>query len=290
MTVERRVIAVTGGALGVGRAIAISGAHHGACVAVLDRDEKALRSLERELRPPPVGQHVLVAGDATGERDINAFVERVRDIAGDPYALVNNVGGSFGYRAFTETSIEEFERTLSLNLRGTFLCSQAVLQPMIAAGAGRIINITSIAHERAIPKLSAYGAAKAAVVALTRSMAVELASSNVMVNAIAPGHLLTPAAERIVPAELRAGRDAVIPVGHHGTPEDIARVAMFLIDEATFLTGAVITVDGGTTAMLPQPPSANASRAPGDGTPDDTGLASTMNNDASPRPEDRADS
>lgn len=244
---------VTGGGAGIGRAIAIAVANARGTLAVIDVDEEGLSTLGRELVALGSKQnHVFFVGDATAGSDVDAFLERVTS-TGIVWGLVNNVGGAFSYTPTVDLDDQEFDATLSLNLRTAFVFSRAVARLMLESGGGRIVNIASIVAERALPGLAAYSIAKAGVLALTRTMAVELAPANVFVNAVAPGHIVTATAMRVVPEAVRAGRDAVIPTGKQGTPEDIARSVVFLLADATWLTGAVLTVDGGHTAALPRP-------------------------------------
>jgi NAD(P)-dependent dehydrogenase (short-subunit alcohol dehydrogenase family) len=150
----------------------------------------------------------------------------------------------------------DWDRCFAVNAKGTFLCSRAAV-PALSARGGTIINQGSVAGLVAVPNFAAYCAAKGAVVALTRSMAIDLAPRRIRVNAICPGTVFTPLMEPMLRArgggDLEAGLAKTVakyPIGHLGSPEEIARVALFLAgDDSSFLTGSIVTADGGMTAQ-----------------------------------------
>jgi len=245
-----RTVVVTG-AGGIGGGVARALAARGARLAVIDYDEEALASLEAAL---PDGLAIAHSGDASDAQTVDTFIARVQSELGAPFGLVNNVGANpAGYRRFEEIDPELWDRVIALNLRSPFLFSRAVAPLMREAGEGRIVNITSIAGERAIPRLAGYSASKAGVISLTQVMATELAVDGIAVNAVSPGHTLTENARAIVPADIQERRATVIPAGRLGDPADIARAVLFLLADATWLTGVVINVDGGQTAIIPRP-------------------------------------
>jgi NAD(P)-dependent dehydrogenase (short-subunit alcohol dehydrogenase family) len=170
--------------------------------------------------------------------------------------LYNNAGvDSSG--SVADVTEDDWDRCFGVNVKGTYLCSRAAVPHLAAAGSASIINQGSVAALVAVPNFAAYCAAKGAVVALTRSMAIDLASRRIRVNAICPGTVFTPLMEPMLRArgdgDLDAGLAKTLtkyPIGRLGTPEEIARVALFLAsDEASFMTGSVLTADGGMTAQ-----------------------------------------
>jgi NAD(P)-dependent dehydrogenase (short-subunit alcohol dehydrogenase family) len=156
-----------------------------------------------------------------------------------------------------EATEEDWDRCFAVNVKGTFLCSKAAIPHLRDAGGGAIVNQGSVAGLVAVPNFAAYCAAKGAVVSLTRSMAIDLAPQRIRVNAICPGTVFTPLMEPMLRArgdgDLDAGLAKTLvkyPIGRLGTPEEIARVALFLSsDESSFMTGSIVTADGGMTAQ-----------------------------------------
>jgi NAD(P)-dependent dehydrogenase (short-subunit alcohol dehydrogenase family) len=249
--VRDRVVVVTGGAQGIGRGIVDALEKAGARIAIVDREKVALERLESQLQG---GRHVFYVGDTSQEDDVRALFARTVDELGTPWAVINNVGANpAGYRPFDEIDPDVWDATIAVNLRSPFLMSRQAAPLMREAGGGRIVNIASIAAERAIPGIAAYSAAKGAVVTLTKVMAIELAPHDITVNAIAPGHVMTEGARAVVPQEIREGRDAVIPLGRHGAPSDIAAGVVFALSASPWLTGTVIPIDGGMLAAMPVP-------------------------------------
>ncbi len=195
--------------------------------------------------------------DVTREDAVQAMVATVRDAFGRLDILVNNAGSVFAPAPVVEMSLEAWQKTLAVNATGTFLCCKYALPLMIEGGrGGRIINIASLAAERPRPYMAAYAAAKAAVVALTQSLAQEVAAYGITVNAVLPGDIDTPMKQWGFDLEaqvLQKPRDAVvqgliarIPVGRLGLPDDVAHLVAFLVsDEAAFITGQAYKITGG---------------------------------------------
>jgi NAD(P)-dependent dehydrogenase (short-subunit alcohol dehydrogenase family) len=202
------------------------------------------------------GVALAVATDVTDDAQVRAAVEQVRATLGEIGVLYNNAGiGSTG--SVDVADEDDWDRCFAINVKGTFLCSRAVVPSMLAAGGGSIINQGSVAALVGIPNFAAYCAAKGAVVSLTRAMSVDLAPRGIRVNVLAPGTVFTPLMEPMLTA--RGGGDlerglamtiAKYPIGRLGTPDDIAAAALFLAsDEAAFVTGAVLAADGGMTSQ-----------------------------------------
>jgi NAD(P)-dependent dehydrogenase (short-subunit alcohol dehydrogenase family) len=246
-----KVALITGGGSGIGRAIAVEYARHGANVVVAGRraepGEESVEIIERA-----GGTARFVAADVTDEPDVRRMVETCLAEFGRLDVAVNNAGGEFRAGPLVRQDTESWRRTLDNNATSVFLCLRHEIEAMLAAGAGTIVNIASTLGIRAMPGVAAYVAAKHAVVGLTRAAAVEYAAQGIRVNAIAAGSVDTPMFRRGPGGNVRAKAYMVgkHPMGRIGTPEEIAATAAFLAsDAAGFMTGAVLTADGGWTAQ-----------------------------------------
>lgn len=244
MRLANKVAVITGSGRGIGREIARLFAAEGARVAVADVNEETARRTVGEIAAAG-GDALAVHTDVTVPEQIDRMVEAVLGRWGRLDVLVNNAGVGLN-RPALETTLEEWDNVLRTNLTGTFLCAQAAGRVMVRQGGGRIVNIASISGQRGGQGRAAYGSAKAGVILLTRVMAVELAAQGVAVNAIAPGPVDTDQSRHNhTPATRRAYHDR-IPLGRYGEHREIAAAALFLAsDEASFVTGHVLNVDGG---------------------------------------------
>ncbi|MCI8689437.1 MAG: SDR family oxidoreductase [Oscillibacter sp.] len=235
---------ITGASRGIGRAIARTLAQEGwpVCINYLERRDAA-EELARELSDN--GCSVLpYQADVADRKAVEAMVQAAAETLGPVELLVNNAGIS-QYGLFQEITDAEWNRILAVNLSGPRNTIQAVLPHMIGEKRGNIINISSIWGLRGASCEAAYSSTKAAVIGLTRSLALELAPSNIRVNCIAPGCIETDMV-RILSAETQAMLVEQTPLGRLGTPEDIANAVLFLASKnAAFLTGQVLTADGG---------------------------------------------
>jgi Dehydrogenases with different specificities (related to short-chain alcohol dehydrogenases) len=245
MRLEGKVALVTGAQQGIGRAIAVALARDGADVGVnfLD-DASAAEGVAGEIRG--LGRRaVTVQGDVSRAASVESMVKTVVDALGPPDVLVNNAG-VFPRAAFLELSEREWDHVLGINLKGSFLCAQAVARALVAAGRpGAIVNISSSAV-RGDPRGVHYSSSKAGVVGLTRAMALALASHRIRVNAIAPGLTDTAQPRYGNTEEQIAERAREIPLGRIAQPEEIAKVAVFLASaESGWVTGELIHVNGG---------------------------------------------
>ncbi len=243
-----RVAVITGAADGIGWATAQRLAQDFDRVALLDLDAEATR-----VRAAQLGEgHLGVGCDVSDEASVARAFEAVREAFGRIDALVNNAGIGEQTEPTLEQDVAAFDRVLDVHLRGTFLASRAAARHMLAQGGGAIVNIASIAGQAGIPGRNAYGAAKAGIAAMTRSMACEWARRGVRVNAVAPGYVRTALVERLVRVGLiDAGRiESRTPLGRMARPEEIAQVIAFLASpQASFVTGATVNADGGWLAL-----------------------------------------
>ncbi|MDN7966001.1 glucose 1-dehydrogenase [Burkholderia multivorans] len=239
-----RVAIVTGGADGIGWACATRLADDGYRVAIADLDgERAMR------RAAELGDgHVGVRVDVADEDDVAALMRTVAERFGRINVLVNNAGVGEQNAPTLEQSATAFDRLLAVHVRGTFLASREAARVMLARRSGAIVNLGSIAGQGGIPTRNAYGAAKAAIASLTRSMACEWARAGVRVNAVAPGYVATELVDTLARnGQLnRAAIERRTPLGRLAEPDEIARAIAFLAsDAASYITGTVLNVDGG---------------------------------------------
>jgi 3-oxoacyl-[acyl-carrier protein] reductase len=240
MRLKDQVAIVTGAGRGIGCVIARRLAEEGARVLVADIDSESVARAAAELQGA-----VPVAVDVTDPASVARMIQAALDAFGRLDVLVNNAGVGLN-RPFLETTPEEWERTIRVNLTGTFYCSQAAARAMAERGGGRIVNIASISGERGAQNRSAYGASKAGVIQLTKVMALELAGKGIRVNAVAPGPVVTDMTNVTHTAEIRATYNARIPMKRYAQPEEVAAAVVFLASgEASFITGETLNVDGG---------------------------------------------
>jgi NAD(P)-dependent dehydrogenase (short-subunit alcohol dehydrogenase family) len=252
---DNKVAVVTGAGSGIGRAAAELLASEGAAVGVLDLRAEAAEETVAAIVDAG-GRALALAANVADSAEVEAAIAKVVVEFGGLPVLYNNAGcDSKG--SVADATDADWERAISVNAKGTFVCSRAAVPHLDASGGGAIINQGSVAALVGVPNFAAYCAAKGAVVALTRSMAIDLAPRKIRVNVICPGTVFTPLMEPMLRArgdgDLEAGLAKTLvkyPIGRLGTPEEIARVAAFLAsDDSSFLTGAVIAADGGMTAQ-----------------------------------------
>ena len=243
---QPRTAIVTGGGAGIGAAISARLAAEGASVAVFDRDGVAAKATAVDIESHG-GRSLALAVDVADRAAVDAAITQVRDRLGIPTILVNNAGIS-PFKRFMEISRADLEEVLAVNLIGTFQCCQAVAPGMIEAHWGRIINIASSSAQTGSPRQTHYSASKGAVISFTRSLAHELGSKGVTVNAVPPSFIDTPglrSADTDGQLDIEAFAK-MIPVRRVGAAEDIAAMCAFLArDDASFVTGQVLGVNGG---------------------------------------------
>ncbi len=243
MRLQKTVAIVTGGGSGMGEAIAETYAREGAHVAVVDVDGDAAKRVARKIGNTAIA----IRCDVTRRSDIDAAVAETVSAFGGLNLLVNNAGVAHLNKPVLDIDEKEFDRVFAVNVKGLFMFTQAVV-PLMKGKGGVIINIGSTAGVRPRPGLSAYNATKGAVHNLTKTLAVELAPDKIRVCAIAPVATDTPLLPTFLgPAPgMREKFIATVPLGRLAAPQDIADAALFLAsDEARFLTGNIMEVDGG---------------------------------------------
>jgi NAD(P)-dependent dehydrogenase (short-subunit alcohol dehydrogenase family) len=247
-----RIVAITGGAQGIGRATAYHFATAGYGVSICDPDDDAGREALDHIRSLGA-KGVFAAIDVAREDDVREWIARTGHELGCPDVLINNAGISRN-KPFLDLTAEDFDTVIGVNLRGTFLCSQAAARRMVARGrGGAIINIASTRAFMSEAGTEAYTASKGGIISLTHGMAISLGPHGIRVNAISPGWIETrdwqysPRATAPVHSE----RDRLQhPVGRVGRPEDIAQACLFLAEQADFMTGQNLTLDGGMTVKM----------------------------------------
>jgi NAD(P)-dependent dehydrogenase (short-subunit alcohol dehydrogenase family) len=244
MRLQNEVAIITGAGRGIGTAIARRCATEGARVVVADLDEASARRLADELCAKG-REAVAVAVDVGEPQQVQQLIDQTLSRYGRLDVLVNNAGIGLN-RPFLETSLEEWELQLRVNLTGTFLCGQAAARAMLESGGGRIVNVASISGQRGGQGRAAYGAAKAGVILLTKVMAVELSPLGIRVNAVAPGPVDTDQSRSTHTPSTRQAYYDRIPARRYGEREEIAAAVAFLASaDASFVSGHVLNVDGG---------------------------------------------
>ena len=242
-----QVAIVTGGGTGIGRSIAVELARAGADITICSRDPAHLDATAPEIHA--LGRQCLtVPTDVRQVEQIKGMVQRTLDEFGRINILVNNAGANFFVPA-EKMSVNAWNVIVNINLTGTFLCCQAVFEAMVRQGGGKIVNISSMAGRNADPPAVHYGAAKAGVINLTRSLAGAWGKYGIRVNCVAPGPIITEGARWWQAEQAEPGRARVRGgLGRPGQPPEVAYAVLFLAsDAASYITGVTIDVDGGTT-------------------------------------------
>jgi NAD(P)-dependent dehydrogenase (short-subunit alcohol dehydrogenase family) len=239
-----KVAFVTGAASGIGRATAVAFATEGARVAILDLTEKALSETAEAVRN--AGAQVLtIACDVSKPEQVEAAIRQVIETFGRLDIAFNNAGVENKAAPVAEIELNEWDRILDINLRGTFVCMKHELAQMVRQGSGVIVNTSSGAGVRGVAGGASYAASKHAIIGLTKSAALDYAKQNIRVNAILPGNIETPMMDRFTSGDIQKAID-LEPIGRLGRPEEIADAVLWMsADLGGFVTGAAISVDGG---------------------------------------------
>ncbi len=244
MDLTDKVIIVTGSGRGIGRAIALKLANAGASVVINDIGQAA-EAVSREIEAVG-GKGQAIIADVSSTSDVTKLVEMTMATYGRVDILINNAGINRDQLLVRMTD-EDWDKVIAIDLKSVFLCTRAVLRPMIKQRWGRIISISSIVGLIGNAGQANYASAKAGIIGFTRSIAREVASRGITVNAIAPGFIDTEMTQQL-PDNQRKELISRIPSGRLGSPEDVASAVCFLAsDEASYITGQVLTVDGGMT-------------------------------------------
>lgn len=242
MDLSNKIAIVTGSGQGIGKAIAFRLAEAGAAVVVNSRSEAA-NAIAAEIKSAGMNSTAIL-GDVSSSADVNRLIEQTITAYGKIDILVNNAGITRD-NLLMRMSDEDWDAVLNINLKSVFLCTRAVIRPMLKQRSGRIVNVTSIVGIIGNPGQANYVSAKAGIIGFTKTLAKEVGSRGITVNAIAPGFIDTDMTKNI-PEKQRQELASRIPLGCFGTPRDIAETAAFLAsDAARYITGQVISVDGG---------------------------------------------
>lgn len=243
MRLKDKVALITGGARGIGRAIALTFAREGAHIVVADVNLEIAQKTASEIES--LGRKALALEiDVTNYEKVEEGINKILDKMGKVDILVNNAGITKD-NLLLRMPLADWDAVINVNLKGTFNCIKAVSRPMIKQRSGRIISIASIIGLMGNPGQANYAASKAGIIALTKTVAKELASRNINANAVAPGFIQTEMTAKL-PEEVKKRMLEAIPLAKLGTPEDVANVCLFLAsEESSYITGQVITIDGG---------------------------------------------
>jgi 3-oxoacyl-[acyl-carrier protein] reductase len=243
MLLKGKVALVTGAAQGIGKAVALALAGEGADIALSDINLEGARVVAQEVES--LGRRTLALKvDVSQAKEVSEMVDKVLDKFKKIDILINNAGVTAD-SLLVRMSEADWDKVVTINLKGAFLCLKAVARPMIKSRSGKIVNVASVIGLIGNAGQANYAASKAGVIGLTKSAARELASRGINVNAVAPGFIQTAMTDKL-PEAVKQEMKSQIPLGRFGVPEDVARAILFLVsDRASYITGQVINIDGG---------------------------------------------
>lgn len=243
MRLKEKVAIITGGAKGIGKETALLFLNEGARVIIVDYERSAGETLEKEIADQGK-EGAFYLADVTNEEQVGAMVKNIVERFGRIDILINNAGiTSDGF--LTKMSREQWEKVLAVNLTGVFNCTKAIVPIMFAQGYGRVINASSVVGIYGNIGQTNYAATKAGVIGLTKSWAKEMGGKGITVNAVAPGFIVTDMTAK-VPDKVLKVMEEKTPVGRLGQARDVAHAYLFLAsEEAGYINGAVLSVDGG---------------------------------------------
>jgi len=246
---EGKVALVTGSGSGIGRATALAFARENARVVVADIDVPGGEETVRSIRENG-GEAVFIQTDVSHEDEVASLIETAIDTYGRLDCAHNNAGINGDLDGITTCTMENWDRVVNINMKGVWLCLKYEIKRMKRQGGGAIVNTSSTSGLVGAPGAPAYTASKHGVAGLTRAAALEFAKKGIRVNAVCPGTSRTPFMQRLIDAGLEDYITGLIPAGRLGEPEETASTVLWLCsDEASFITGAMITIDGGLTAQ-----------------------------------------
>lgn len=247
MRLQDQVAVITGAAgAGIGKATARRFAQEGAHIVISDTHPRRTDEVAREIAEEFGVRTLGVICDVQSREQVDSLVQQTLDAFGRVDILVNNAGRNI-LAPVAEMTDEQWDVVLNVCLRGTFYCSRAVLKPMMEQQRGNIVSLSSVAGLRPSDQQAHYSAAKAGIIGFTRTLAVEVASYNIRVNAIAPGLIYNDFLRRIYPDDFFDNASRTIPLGRMGQPIDIANAILYLVsEEGSYMTGQVLSVNGGT--------------------------------------------
>ena len=248
---ENKTALITGGGTGIGAATAKRFAREGACVYISGRREQPLETVVNAIRKSGGIAHYRVS-DAGDEQAVDALFDGIVDERGGLDILVNNAVSMAGGGLVADTTAEDWDGTFRVTTKGMFFCVRAALKVMQRQSGGSIVNISSVCGLLGTPYTGAYSAAKAAVIGFSRTTAIEAAAANIRVNTVVPGMVMTPPTAATLPnEEAKKASAASVPIGRIGDPDELAHAIVFLAsDEASYITGTELIVDGGKSAEL----------------------------------------